>query len=72
MPAIALVVAACEMLERQEELTLTVPLFGGDLGTLLAISQETADQSGAEIEITGSGDTVTVRLTRVRDKGEGQ
>lgn len=68
MPAISAVVVACEMLEQRDVRALTVPLFGRRLATLLALSQETADQCGVEMEISGAGRMVTVRLTRVRHK----
>ena len=68
MPAISAVVVACEMLERRDVRALTVPLFGRDLATMLALSQETADQCGADMEISGAGQAVSIRLTRVRDK----
>ena len=69
MPAISAVVVACEMLEQRDVWALTVPLFGRRLATLLALSQETADQCGVEMEISGAEHGVTLRLTRMR-RGE--
>jgi hypothetical protein len=68
MPVVSSIVAACEMIRRGDAGTVTIDIPTTDASTVLAITRETADQAGIDLEAraTASGVILTLRRRESR------